>query len=192
MGVVVRALGPEDGGWLSGQLRERWSDVHIARLGELVDASARTGLVADLDGAAAGFVTLDVVGTDCEVLTIDAFVPRAGVGTALLQASEEYARERGCDRLWLVTTNDNLPALRFYQRRGLRLVELRPGAVAEARRLKPSIPEVGYLGIEVRDELVLERRLEIVSEAPPPDRYTGRSPSARSSTDRASDYGSEG
>jgi GNAT superfamily N-acetyltransferase len=159
MGVAVRPLGPDDGDWLATQLRERWSDVHVARFGELVDASARPALVAELDGVAAGFVTLDVVGTGCEVLTIDAFVPWAGVGTALIRASEEYAREHGCDRLWLVTTNDNLPALRFYQRRGLRLVELRPGAVTEARRLKPTIPEVGHLGIEIQDELVLERRL---------------------------------
>jgi GNAT superfamily N-acetyltransferase len=159
MGVVVRPLGPADGAWLAAQLRERWSDVHVARLGELVDASVRPSLVAELDGVAAGFVTLDLVGSDCEILTIDAFVPWAGVGTALLHASEEYARANGCDRIWLVTTNDNLSALRFYQRRGLRLVEVRPGAVAEARRLKPTIPLVGQLGIEIHDELVLERRL---------------------------------
>src|SRR6476659_10054807 len=112
MAVVVRPLGPEDGDWLATQLRERWSDVHVARFGELVDASQRPALVAELDGVVAGFVTLDVVGSACEVLTIDAFVPWAGVGTALLHASEEFARANGCDRMWLVTTNDNLSALR--------------------------------------------------------------------------------
>src|SRR5690349_17086502 len=159
MAVVVRPLGDEDKDWLATHLRDRWADVHVARFGELVDASERPALIAVLDEVAVGFVTLDVVGTDCEVLTIDAFVPWAGVGTALLHASEEFARANGCDRLWLVTTNDNLSALRFYQRRGLRLVEVRPGAVAEARRLKPTIPTVGQLGIEIHDELVLERRL---------------------------------
>jgi hypothetical protein len=58
-----------------------------------------------------------------------------------------------------VTTNDNLGALRFYQRRGLRLVALHVGAVAESRRLKPSIPEVGHDGIPIRDELELELEL---------------------------------
>ena len=70
------------------------------------------------------------------------------------------AREAGCRRLWLVTTNDNVDALRFYQRRGFRLTELQAGAVDVSRAtLKPSIPEVGDHGIPIRDELVLERSL---------------------------------
>jgi ribosomal protein S18 acetylase RimI-like enzyme len=67
------------------------------------------------------------------------------------------ARTEG-QRLWLVTTNDNLDALRFYQRRGFRITEVRPGASDEARRaLKPSMSEVGNFGIPIRDEIVLER-----------------------------------
>ena len=57
----------------------------------------------------------------------------------------------------LTTTNDNVDALRFYQRHGFRLVELRPGAVDAARRLKPEIPATGAHGIPLRDELELER-----------------------------------
>ena len=61
-------------------------------------------------------------------------------------------------RVWLVTTNDNLEALRFYQRRGFRLAQLRCGAVDEARRhLKPAIPASGFFGIPVHDEIVLEQ-----------------------------------
>ena len=66
----------------------------------------------------------------------------------------------GCASVWLTTTNYNLDALRFYQRRGFRLVRVRPGAVDEARQtMKPEIPEVGSFGIPMRDELDLERRL---------------------------------
>ena len=60
-------------------------------------------------------------------------------------------------RLWVVTTNDNLPALAFYQLHGLRLASLRPRAVDLARRIKPAIAETGYDGIPIRDELELER-----------------------------------
>ena len=70
--------------------------------------------------------------------------PRAarGVGTALLNALLRAVSR--CDRIWLVTTNDNLEALRFYQRRGFVLSALRPGAVEEARKqLKPQISTVG-------------------------------------------------
>ena len=61
--------------------------------------------------------------------------------------------------MWLLTTNDNLDALRLYQRHRFRLVEVRPGAVDLARRAKPSIPAVGAYGIPLRDELILERDL---------------------------------
>jgi ribosomal protein S18 acetylase RimI-like enzyme len=82
--------------------------------------------------------------------------PHAGIGTTLIDAIEALTRPR---RLWLVTTNDNLDALRFYQRRGFRIVDTRVGAVEDARRtLKPTIPESGSYGIEIRDEIVLERR----------------------------------
>ena len=71
------------------------------------------------------------------------------------------ARAAGCARLWLVTTNDNLDALGFYQRRGLRLSRSAPGAVDDARRtLKPEIPETGDGDIPIRDELELEMRLD--------------------------------
>jgi ribosomal protein S18 acetylase RimI-like enzyme len=82
-----------------------------------------------------------------------------GVGTALLQLVEQAAQQ-GCGRLWLVTTNDNVDALRFYQRRGFRLAALRRGAVDDGRaRLKPEIPTVGDYGIPLRDELELDKPL---------------------------------
>jgi N-acetylglutamate synthase-like GNAT family acetyltransferase len=93
-----------------------------------------------------------------EVVTIDSTVQQSGAGSALLAATVQTARAAGVTRLWLVTTNGNLDALRFYQRRGLRLVGLAPDAVAASRVLKPSIPEIGAYGIPIRDELTLEIR----------------------------------
>jgi ribosomal protein S18 acetylase RimI-like enzyme len=83
-----------------------------------------------------------------------------GTGTALLQAAVRAATAAGCARVWLITTNDNLTALRFYQRRGFRLVAVHAGAVEAARGQKPSIPTSGEHGISLRDELQLELPLE--------------------------------
>ncbi len=63
-------------------------------------------------------------------------------------------------RLVVVTTNDNLNALRFYQKRGFILVQLRPNALARSRQLKPQIPLVGMDGIPLRDEIELEMDLD--------------------------------
>jgi len=104
-----------------------------------------------------GLLTYRVDERGLEVVTIDSTREGQGVGGALLEAALGEARRLGCSRLWLVTTNDNLDALRFYQRRGMRLAALRPGLYDEIRAtVKPQISELGNHGIPIRDELELE------------------------------------
>ena len=81
---------------------------------------------------------------------------REGVGTALLRAVQEEATPAGCRRAWLVTTNDNLDAVRFYQRRGWEWIAFHRDAITEGRRLKPELPQIGDNGIEIRHELEFE------------------------------------
>jgi ribosomal protein S18 acetylase RimI-like enzyme len=103
---------------------------------------------------------LDRDGEQCEILTLHTAQQWQGVGTALLKTVERLATEQGCIRLWLITTNDNVDALRFYQRRGFCLAALHRSAVDDSRaRLKPEIPTVGNYGIPLRDEVELEKRL---------------------------------
>jgi ribosomal protein S18 acetylase RimI-like enzyme len=140
---------------------DRHGSTVVARHGELVDATGHPALLVEDQERLVGVLTYVVSGTACEVLTLHADPPRAGVGTDLVEAAARAAAARGCDRLWLVTTNDNVDALRFYQRRGFRLVAMHPGAVDRSRsELKPQIPEVADNGIPIRDELDLERHLE--------------------------------
>ena len=67
------------------------------------------------------------------------------------------AVDADADRLWLITTNDNTDALRFYLRRGFVLVAVHRDAVTYARQsIKPELPLVGYHQIPLRDEIELE------------------------------------
>lgn len=136
----------------------------VARLSVLVDPLDHPALLAEdeQDGRLLGVVTyvLDRDGAHCEVLTLHTAQQWQGVGTALIEAVERLAAQQGCRRLWLITTNDNVDALRFYQRRGFCLAALHRGAVDDSRaRLKPEIPTVGDYGIPLRDEVELEKRL---------------------------------
>ncbi len=117
------------------------------------------GLIAERAGRVVGLLTYDVSDGMLEVVTLNAIERRTGVGTVLMEAVAARARRLGCHEIRLTTTNDNLDAIRFYQRRGLRLVALRPGAVDRARLEKPEIPRVGDYGIPLRDEIDLARRL---------------------------------
>jgi GNAT superfamily N-acetyltransferase len=141
-------------------LGERYS-ARVARLGELLRPLDHPALIAERDdGSLAGVLTYVIRGDECEVLTLHAAEQWTGAGTGLIKAVEQVAAERGCRRLWLLTTNDNVDALRFYQRRGFRLAELHAGGVDESRAtLKPEIPEAGEYGIPIRDELILEKEV---------------------------------
>ncbi len=156
----MRPLVASDRAWLTGFMTERWGAPVAAgggRVHRLDDLPGFTAVSAD--GTVAGVVTYLIEADACEVVSIDSVVQGEGVGTALLEAACEAAAAAGCRSVRLITTNDNLDALRFYQRRGFALTELRPDAVNESRRLKPQIPLVGAYDIPIRDELVLVREL---------------------------------
>ena len=143
-------------------LRQRGSAV-VARRGELVDALARPAVVATDAGVVTGVLTYDVVGDSCEILTLHATRQWAGVGSAMVVMVAGLAAAAGCRSYWVVTTNDNVDALRFYQRRGFRLTAVRCGAVDQSRRtVKPQIPVIGNYGIPIRDEI------ELVQDLPRP------------------------
>ena len=148
-------------------LRDSWGSALVVSRGRVHDAAELPALLALADGGLAGVATLRTDGPDCELVTLDALIRHAGVGSALLDAAADWARDRGCRRLWLITSNDNLDAIRFYQRRGFRLVAVHRGAVDHARELKPSIPQVGLYGIPLHDELELELAVEPADQAPP-------------------------
>jgi ribosomal protein S18 acetylase RimI-like enzyme len=138
---------------------ERWGSLRVVSRGRLHEALELPMLAAVEDGRLLGVLTYEIRDGELEVVTLDAVEPGRGVGGALLGAAADEARRQDCARLWLITTNDNTRALRFYQRHGLRLTALHRDAVEDSRRLKPEIPELGDDGIPIRDELELELSL---------------------------------
>ena len=156
--ATVRRFDVADLRWAEPVLAREFGGRWQARRGELLDVLALPGFVAEDDNQPAGLLTYRRDGRECELAFLWAREQHRGIGTILLRALRETVAD--CSRLWLVTTNDNLEALRFYQRRGFVLCALRAGAIDEARRrLKPSISPVGEFGIPLRDERELEIRI---------------------------------
>jgi ribosomal protein S18 acetylase RimI-like enzyme len=157
---VVRELTEADLPWAEELVAAAFAGRMQARRGELADVLDLPGFVVERDDEPVGLLTYRWHDDGCELASIVVREEQRGAGTELV---EELVREvGGRARIWLVTSNDNLDALRFYQRRGFRLAELRPGAIDEARRtLKPQISKIGAYGIPIRDELELERLPEL-------------------------------
>jgi ribosomal protein S18 acetylase RimI-like enzyme len=108
-----------------------------------------------------GLLTYRFEDDACEIVSLNALTRGRGVGTALLSAAREVAADAGCRRIWLVTTNDNTPAMRFYERRGFRQSAVYRDALDRSRVLKPEIPEIGLNGVPIRDEIEYEILLAV-------------------------------
>ncbi|MFH1748697.1 MAG: GNAT family N-acetyltransferase [Planctomycetota bacterium] len=155
----VRPAMDKDRQWITDLLRERWGGPGIVVTGRMLNAAALPALIAEDSGQRCGLATYELHNTECEIVSLDAVERFHGIGTALVTAMADLARARHARRLVVTTTNDNLDALRFYQRRGFVIATIRPDAIEESRRLKQAIPATGCHGIPIRDEIELVRQV---------------------------------
>jgi GNAT superfamily N-acetyltransferase len=158
--LTILPLNPEDREWVAPLLENSWGSINVVSRGVVHNAAGLPGFKAVLDGKNAGLATYRIAKGECELVTLDSLAEGHGVGSRLIEAVVAKAREKRCRRVWLITTNDNLKALHFYQKRGFLLAALHPGALAESRLLKPEIPLTGIDGIPLRDEIELEMVLD--------------------------------
>ena len=155
--ISVRAIEEGDRDDIAELAMSFMGSTRVARLGRVDDVSILPGYLALEEGKVVGVLSYLVEEKTCELVFLEVVRQWAGIGSRLMAIFTEWAEVQPFDRIILVTTNDNIDALRFYQRRGWRLAEVRAGAVEHARKhLKPGIPETGTYGIPIRDEIVLE------------------------------------
>lgn len=151
--MEIRPIDPGDQPFIRRLMQSEWGSPMIASYRRMIDATALPGFIVVVDDAIAGVITYDRMDTDCEIVTLNSLRERMGVGTALVKAVTDQARADGCSRVWLVTTNDNIPAIRFYQRRGFTLVAAYINEIQEMRKQKPSIPKIGMENIPIEHML---------------------------------------
>ena len=160
----IRPIDSRDLEFIREELTRHWGDVGVWSIGRRYQADELPGFVAVYDASTSpiGLVTYCVQdgGYQGEIVTLSSRRENEGVGAALLDAAAKALRKAGCVRAYLCTTNDNLRALGFYQKRGWTLAMLHKGLVAEARKRKPVIPAIGMHGIPINDELELEMWLQ--------------------------------
>jgi GNAT superfamily N-acetyltransferase len=154
--ISVRPIKHGDRPWVIRRLADAFGDATVARKGVLIDASVLPDFVATEGGRPVGFLTYDAAHGECEVVAIISVEEGRGIGRALMDAAHEHAVAAGYRRLWVVTTNDNTRALRFYQLWGMGLCAFYRHGVRRSRRVKPALPERGADGIPLEHELEFE------------------------------------
>ena len=152
----TRRLSPEDNSRLRKFWVEHWGADFMIAHGTIYRPEQLDGFVVEEDAEWIGLVTFMIKDHEMEVTSLDSLRAGKGIGTTLINKVVDEARTKECQRLFLITTNDNLNALGFYQRRGFELSKLYRGALNESRKIKPGIPLIGENNIPLRDEIELE------------------------------------
>ncbi len=159
--INLRRLTPHDLPRLRQIWKKNWGDEYMVIRGIVYRPEDLEGFIAYNGADCVGEITYLIKDGSCEIVTLDSELEGQGLGTRLIDAVVEEAQKQDCRRVYLITTNDNLYALGFYQKRGFELVKVNRGAVNEARKLKPSIPLMGMNNIPLRDEIELEIMLKV-------------------------------
>ena len=156
---TIRPLVPTDADWLKAYMIDLWGAEIVVAHGLTYRPAELPGFVAMQGENRVGQITYYIEGANCEIVSLNSELTGLGIGSALIAAVRNIAIQKYCNRLWLITTNDNLNALKFYQKRGFRIVAVHPGAVDRAREIKPQIPLIGDDGIPLHDEIELAMTL---------------------------------
>jgi ribosomal protein S18 acetylase RimI-like enzyme len=157
--LSLRRLSPDDFPRLRQFWIDHWGGEEMITRGNVYRPEQLEGFVVEDGNEWNGLLTFFIKDNECEVTSLDSLREGQGIGSMLIDKAIEEARAKDCRRLFLITTNDNLHALGFYQKRGFEIVTVYRGAVNESRKRKPSIPLVGMNGIPLRDEIELEMSL---------------------------------
>lgn len=135
---------------------QQWYTMKMVVHGESIDMGNADGFYACEGDEIIGLITYRINGKEMEILSLDSLQEGRGIGTELLNTVIAKAKETGMQKIMLITTNDNLSALRFYQKRGFDMSRLYCNALAQARKIKPEIPLIGMDGIPLKHEIELE------------------------------------
>jgi len=156
---AMRRLAPDDLPRLRQFWIDYWGGEEMVTRGNVYRPEQVDGFVIEDEREWLGLATFIVTGDECEITSINSLREAQGIGTSLINTVVDEARKQNCKRVFFITTNDNLNALGFYQKRGFELVAVYRGAVNESRKIKPGIPLIGYNNIPLRDEIELEMKL---------------------------------
>lgn len=133
-----------------------WGAPIIVTKGKVHYLDKLPGFVAIDNGNISGLITYQIDSMECEIVSLNSMLENRGVGSLLLKYVIMQAKEKSCKRVWLITTNDNTRAIRFYQKRGFDMKSFYRNEVLESRKIKPEIPLLGYDNIPILHEIEFE------------------------------------
>ena len=157
--ITINEITEADRGRIKQCILGRWKTERMVSKGRLYQPGDHKGFIAQADGEIKGLITYEKLVRDIEITLLQRDIPSLGIAARLTELVIKKAKEEGVRRVWAVTTNDNTPAMHFYQKNGFDMVQLHYNALLKSRQLKPEIPATGFADIPIKHELEFEIRL---------------------------------
>lgn len=159
--LLYRKILSEDRNWITKFIAEHWGSEQVVVHKTKYYPSKLKGFLVENTKEIIGLITYKIENKNCEIVTLNSIEENKGIGGHLVNLVIEEAKRKGCKKIWLITTNDNIKAIYFYQKLGFSLIKVYPKAVEKSRKIKPEIPLINEKGIPISDEL--EFQLKIVT-----------------------------
>lgn len=151
--MKFRKLTPDDRNSVADFVTRHWGKEYIVVHKEIYYPAHFEGYLAEENNKTIGLITYLIKNECCEIISLNSIIEHKGIGRSLLKLVVDEAFQNKCKNVWLITTNDNIRAIEFYQKYGFRLTKVYPYAVDESRKIKPEIPLIADNGNPIRDEL---------------------------------------
>jgi len=159
MEIQIESIKQDTRDFIISYISDNWGSPIIVTRGNIYNIEKLPGFVAVIEDEVKGIITYNIQDKQCEIVSLDSLFEKRGIGSLLIEEVIRFARGKGCKRVWLVTTNDNIHAIRYYQKRGFNLVKIHRNAVNESRKIKPEITLLGFDGIPIVHEIEFEKIL---------------------------------
>lgn len=159
MNLILRRLAKTDKEWIDEIIFKEWGEKFIITNNKTYFPSDLNGFIVEINRERIGLLTYIVEDKKCVIVSLNSLRENQGVGSLLLNELKTTASQKNCHLITAETSNDNVEALRFYQKRGYRITAVYPNAIDEVRKMKPHIPLLGKHGIPLRDVIELEFKI---------------------------------
>ena len=159
MDFEISEIRSEDRALIESFISDSWGSPLSVSRGRIFNTTDLPGLIYKLDNKVIGLTTYNIDKAGCEIVTLNSQLNNRGLATQLIDKVIETAKRYDCQRVWLITTNDNTKAIRFYQKRGFEWVGFYRNSMVDSRKLKPEIPEFGDDDIPLKHEIEFELRI---------------------------------
>ncbi len=154
--IIIKKIKDKDKNQIVDIITKEWGSIFVISKGVKYNVSNLPGYLALLDNKIVGIITFFITKNNYEIITLNSFKKNKGIGTILIDKIKKNAKKNNINKINLITTNDNINAITFYQKQGFDIKSINLNSIIESRKLKPEIPETGNFGIPIKHEIVFE------------------------------------